>query len=657
MLSNRGMQIIEKIIEKNRQPVTSKELALYLGVSERSVKTYIKEVADFCSTHNMKFESKPGRGFIADFTADEIEEIINLKKGIMTESTQNYRINYILFILFSGWDTYTLSLFAEELNVSKKAISDALDEISKKIKKYNITINRIAGKGISISGYEFDIRRALKEYCIYPIGKHEIEKSREIRLDVEIEKLCINNYGADNFLHAINIVKAIERELKTEYTDYSFKMLIHYLCISLARIRLGYVIDVPIDGYVERILSKKAIATIIKMTEDETGVLLTEYEIWYLDILFASAQLQYLSPEMEYFDCKKHKMYIIDDICSDMLIYLSEIFNTVDLLENDLLKTSLLSFVPYSFVRTKFGIGVINPFFEDVKKMYSGIFATSFTMSGFYEKYCEASATEQEISFLALYIGGAIRRNAKNIKAVLIGTGGIAAARIVARKIENKVEDIKIMAVLSTEKMDELDNLEFDIILSMLPDFEYANKTVYITPIVSENDVKNIQAACFEAVANPSVNKSRSILSALINKEFIIFIDIKTTKEGVLSRACNKLYEYGYVSDSFYEDVMSRENVSATVLGNGVAIPHGTAPNVFHPIICIIRLLHPVEWEEEKVDTIFLLALNFDNISITKVFFSDFARILGSDEKISLIRGTKNADELENVIKNDLHWG
>ena len=46
MLSERGMQIVEKLVENNAKPVTSKVLALGLGVSERSVKTY-KEVSDF----------------------------------------------------------------------------------------------------------------------------------------------------------------------------------------------------------------------------------------------------------------------------------------------------------------------------------------------------------------------------------------------------------------------------------------------------------------------------------------------------------------------------------------------------------------------------------------------------------------------------------
>lgn len=47
MLSERGMQIVEKLVENNAKPVTSKVLALGLGVSERSVKTYIKKFQIF----------------------------------------------------------------------------------------------------------------------------------------------------------------------------------------------------------------------------------------------------------------------------------------------------------------------------------------------------------------------------------------------------------------------------------------------------------------------------------------------------------------------------------------------------------------------------------------------------------------------------------
>ena len=48
MLSEKGILILEKLIAYNHDAVTAKTLATSTGMSERSVKTYLKEVADFC---------------------------------------------------------------------------------------------------------------------------------------------------------------------------------------------------------------------------------------------------------------------------------------------------------------------------------------------------------------------------------------------------------------------------------------------------------------------------------------------------------------------------------------------------------------------------------------------------------------------------------
>ncbi|KSV58282.1 HTH domain-containing protein [Acetivibrio ethanolgignens] len=89
MLSERGLQIIEKLIDNNRIPITSKTLALHLGVSERSVKTYINEVSDFCSEHGMTLKRKTGTGFVADFTEEQIKQINDMKRDKIPKNSEN----------------------------------------------------------------------------------------------------------------------------------------------------------------------------------------------------------------------------------------------------------------------------------------------------------------------------------------------------------------------------------------------------------------------------------------------------------------------------------------------------------------------------------------------------------------------------------------
>lgn len=651
MLSERGLQIIEKLIEKNHTPVTSKVLAMNLGVSERSVKTYIKEVSDFCRDNKMDLVRKPGIGFVANFTDEQIDEINNLKRDKKTVMSKKQRMNYIMYILLSGWDTYTLTLFSEELNVSKKVIGDDIDEISKELGRYNIQINRVAGHGVFITGDEFSIRRAMRSFCQYGIGNKKIEKSHDYRVTIEEEELWINNFGQDNFEGAVEIIHTIEEENQVAYTDYSFKMLAEYLCIQFFRLRMGNTITASIVENNQIIGNARIVARVSDCMRQFNKVQLNTFELQYIDVLFASAVVQ--SNEGGFCSITKEAELEGKKICEEMLEYLSEILN-MKLMNNPLLVSGMETFLPSSLIRTKYGIEVSNPFLADIREMYAGIFATCFTLGKFYEQHINTIPTDQEISFLALFVGGALHRNEKNIKAVLIGTSGIAAANIVARKIEENIDDVKIVAILSSEKIGTLEDYEFDLVLSMIPNFEYEDKVVYITPFINKRDEKNIKDKCFEILSHPELKKQG--FSALIDAKHIRFVNEKISKEDVLREACQILCEDGYVKDNFFDSVINREKIEPTAIGNGVAIPHGNPDDVCEPKVLVIKLLHPINWGEKMVDTIFLLALNFNNIATTKAFFHDFVRILGSEEIMDRIKNADSEPKMEMVLKEELHW-
>ena len=174
MLSEKGILILEKLIAYNHDAVTAKTLATSTGMSERSVKTYLKEVADFCEEQGMKLERKlerkPGKGIELEFSDDQVctaQEMIGKDHHILT---QKERQNYIAYILLSGWDTYTYALFSDELNVSKNVIVDDINDLSSEMETFGIEIHKMAGYGIYAKGEEFDVRKALRHFCRIPIS-------------------------------------------------------------------------------------------------------------------------------------------------------------------------------------------------------------------------------------------------------------------------------------------------------------------------------------------------------------------------------------------------------------------------------------------------------------------------------------------------------
>lgn len=81
------------------------------------------------------------------------------------------------------------------------------------------------------------------------------------------------------------------------------------------------------------------------------------------------------------------------------------------------------------------------------------------------------------------------------------------------------------------------------------------------------------------------------------------------SKEIFLKKACDLLFKKKYVKGGFLESVLHREEISSSVLGRGMAVPHSVSDYALHPAVVVIKTDHRIEWGGGEVDVIFLLAL------------------------------------------------
>lgn len=653
MLSEKGLLIIEKLAEHNNELVTSKALAASTGMSERSVKTYLKEVADFCEQNSMTLDRKPGKGMKPCFSDAQIGKILDVAGRRSAAVSQKKRQNYIAYILLSGWDTYTYALFSEELNVSKNVIMDDINELDAELLLFGIKVHRTAGYGIYATGSELDIRKAMRHFCRYPISDKQVIKTDDHRLSRRAAEVIANNFRSVNLSMAVDMIHHVERRFDIIFTDYTFQMLAEYIAIALFRV------DVEKELKTDELdLSNQKNRFI--MTEHEHmakeaagfldrhhGISLSQPEIMYLAMLFSCAEGQ----NRVVMSCEE--ALSIED---EMIVYLSNLL-AANLIENELLRESMRSFLPGSIARTHFGIEIDNPFLSDITQSYASLFTVCFTVSRYYEKYTGAMPSENEIAFIALQVGGALHRNPMTVRAVLIGAAGYATGSIIAGKIENRVPDVRIVSILSSDRIEHMDEYDCDLILSTIDtqaDIHNDMRFLYVSPLISAQDEKNIRNKCFELMTGQSAEVSE--FSQMLSEEFIIFEKKAKNRKDVLKRACQLLINKGIVQSEFARDVLEREKVEATAVGCNIAIPHGKPEHVNRCQILVIRLDKPIEWGERMADMIFLLAINFDSVNTTKAFFHDFTKLLNENGATDRLREAASPHELCAAIRKELGW-
>lgn len=653
MLSEKGLLIIEKLAEHNNELVTSKALAASTGMSERSVKTYLKEVADFCEQNSMTLDRKPGKGMKPCFSDAQIGKILDVAGRKSAAVSQKKRQNYISYILLSGWDTYTYALFSEELNVSKNVIMDDINELDAELLLYGIKVHRTAGYGIYATGSELDIRKAMRHFCRYPISDKQVIKTDDHRLSRRAAEVIANNFRSVNLSMAVDMIHHVERRFDIIFTDYTFQMLAEYIAIALFRVDVEKELK---SGEQEQQVQKNGFI----MTEHENmakeaagflerhhGISLAQPEIMYLAMLFSCAEGQ----NRVVMSCEE--ALSIED---EMIVYLSNLL-AANLIENELLRESMRSFLPGSIARTHFGIEIDNPFLSDITQSYASLFTVCFTVSRYYEKYTGAMPSENEIAFIALQVGGALHRNPMTVRAVLIGAAGYATGSIIAGKIENRVPDVRIVSILSSDRIEHIDEYDCDLILSTLDtraDIHKDMRFLYVSPLISAQDEKNIRNKCFELMTGQSAEVSE--FSQMLSEEFIIFEKKAKNRKDVLKRACQLLINKGIVQSEFARDVLEREKVEATAVGCNIAIPHGKPEHVNRCQILVIRLDKPIEWGERMADMIFLLAINFDSVNTTKAFFHDFTKLLNENGATDRLREAASPHELCAAIRKELGW-
>lgn len=653
MLSEKGLLIIEKLAEHNNELVTSKALAASTGMSERSVKTYLKEVADFCEQNSMTLDRKPGKGMKPCFSDAQIGKILDVAGRRSAAVSQKKRQNYISYILLSGWDTYTYALFSEELNVSKNVIMDDINELDAELLLFGIKVHRTAGYGIYATGSELDIRKAMRHFCRYPISDKQVIKTDDHRLSRRAAKVIANNFRSVNLSMAVDMIHHVERRFDIIFTDYTFQMLAEYIAIALFRVDVEKELK---SGEQEQQVQKNGFV----MTEHENmakeaagfldrhhGISLSQPEIMYLAMLFSCAEGQ----NRVVMSCEE--ALSIED---EMIVYLSNLL-AANLIENELLRESMRSFLPGSIARTHFGIEIDNPFLSDITQSYASLFTVCFTVSRYYEKYTGAMPSEDEIAFIALQVGGALHRNPMTVRAVLIGAAGYATGSIIAGKIENRVPDVRIVSILSSDRIEHIDEYDCDLILSTIDtraDIHKDMRFLYVSPLISAQDEKNIRNKCFELMTGQSAEVSE--FSQMLSEEFIIFEKKAKNRKDVLKRACQLLINKGIVQSEFARDVLEREKVEATAVGCNIAIPHGKPEHVNRCQILVIRLDKPIEWGERMADMIFLLAINFDSVNTTKAFFHDFTKLLNENGATDRLREAASPHELCAAIRKELGW-
>lgn len=101
----------------------------------------------------------------------------------------------------------------------------------------------------------------------------------------------------------------------------------------------------------------------------------------------------------------------------------------------------------------------------------------------------------------------------------------------------------------------------------------------------------------------------------LINENLILLDMNLQSKEAIISCIADILENNHRLSDKqqYIEDVYAREREVSTAMGSSIAIPHALSQGVQNNSLVFLRLLHPIQWDDDEVQMVFGIAVRKEN--------------------------------------------
>lgn len=630
MLNERQKKII-KILKDNKNWMTGKELSEFLNVSDRTIRSDIEYINRY---NNALIESNVKNGYHLNLKAN-----LNAYLESIIPQTSFERYFYTIHELLFKKNGLNLVYLADKLFVSNSSIENDLKQIKIMLRPY------------------FSLKLVRRKNYIYLEGNEE--DKRKLYVNLLLKKIKGNFLNLD-FLAAqftdfdlLDVKKWLENIFEKHcynVREIEFLVIIIYTGVAIERILCHYYIKINkeqgnIAGTTEFAIAQE----FFKKASEELHIELLEDEIDYLTLIL----LKKTGNGSNVTAFSLNSGYTVNQLVGDILQEIYIQFD-VDLRHDEDLKEGLVNHIQLLLERKKKNIDVSNFYLDELKYKYPLFFEMAVLAGKLIKDKLNVEIDENDISFIAQHIGGAIERmDSKNkYKVIMINPNNQALSSLCIKKLQSMFhERMIIVGCMNYFEKKKVINMKPDLILTTLPLVHNLNiLTVQISIFVNSEDETKI----YQALNLLDQNKLKeefavSIKTMMEPRFFYTDLDLDTPKE-VLNFMSDELYKAGLVEENFKESVLKREELSSTSFIYSFAVPHPLNAMSKESKISIAFLKRPIQWGEFQVKLVLLLAIEDEKQKTLRTFFDWLSSMVSDSKKLYSLMQVKSYDEFINHI-------
>ena len=622
MLKKRQMNILDILNDKDDW-FTGKLLAQMLNVSDRTIRSDIeainKEYQGQVIVANKRWGYKLNQQAAAQMDWDS--------HPIIPQTPQERVVWMLKELLFNSKEINLFDL-ENRVFVSGYSIENDLQSVKKVIKDYQLQLKR-SKNFIQLEGDENEKRRLYRKL-----------------LTDEVQGNFTNLGNLSALFDNIDFLRLADIFTETcQKCHYQIKESL----LPIVMIHAGVA--------VERMLSKNYVAAPASLQEGFRDTAEYRLAAEFFASLSAAYPISRSESELVRFalllnSCTNHEHLAQEDEMNELvklvLLKLAEHF-AIDFAEDEVLAAGLANHFSSLVERQRTHTNMSNIYLKDIKRKYPLIFEMAVHVGEVLSAKLGEKVDENELSFIALHLGAAYDRinSPSKYRAVVIIPHNQLLAKPFMDKLHLRFAE-RMTIVFHYKLFDErqIHALAPDLIISTVAlKHRLPIPTLQLSLLFDYEDESKIFQLLNRLDTERYHEKFQMMMEDLIQKKLFYRKKSVRNREEAIEFLCNQLIEQDLADEAYKQDVLRREEISATSFLQGFAVPHAIDQSARESCIATLTLENPIQWGNFEVRLVILLAIREVDTQLMRIFFDWLSSLVMDPQKLSLLIQAKDQQE------------
>ncbi len=638
MAINKEIQLINCMMNQTTW-VTNACLAAHLGLSSRSISTYISEINK--KYGNLITSSNKGYRIQKERAVD----IINAQQSIRMPNNYEERKKYILEKILLSQQFPTIDFLSDRLCISPLTLQNEISKLRNELSALNLYL-RVKNNKFSIVGLDRDKHRLVVELINKELenSSFSLEGIQDLFLNVDLKKVK-------------KIVLDSLKENKYFLDDYS---LLNYILHIAVFIELNGGHNTKEQEHSLHKINFREVASphIYHIIEDIYTELMQVYGGNYSIKDFCEVSLSMMTSAVSSHITKLHMDQLGDLVGPEIEELLFEIVRSVrNTYSIDLKEDGFM--IRFAFhlknvlERVQNNINIRNSQFMKIKKDFPLIYVIAVYISNIINKRMNCTLSEDEIAYIALHIGVLMEEKkaySEKITCIVLAPNYYTVGRALFKRLSAIFSESLIISNFITSIDDLSETEKFDLLLSTISintiiDIPY----IPIDPFLSETSINNVFQKIEEVKQLKMKQKMTDQFKYFFRNDLFFYNQPFKTHVEAIETMCDFMMEKQYVDKNYKKEIYEHEEVAPSSYGN-IAIPHPLTNNAISSVIAISINPTPIEWGSNKVNIVFMLSLQEENRDQFKDIFDFITHLISNKEFFTKIMNAKTYEEFIDIL-------